>query len=405
MKVISLLRAYFKGIRFSAVILLLMMTFSMMMASLVISQINNIRFEYDIISSATAKAYYAERILSLEDFEDDSFDYLKVGDAWAEKIAALPAVDKVITTKAANALIYNGAANSIVLCDPALFELFPGLKDAGFDFSGDPDGCILGGGYYKSSNGVLEMTATKGKAPDDSAKKLYFNVNGEYSNLKRYMAFTGSGSKVDADCIFAAGSFILMQATDNVISELQKYTTISSDVNCFFTLRADATEAEISETMDAIGRVGMIASIDEIVANTEKAMNDDLRTKLPLPLFLLFASTVAYFSMTVLFVYRKRRDMAIIYLTGGSRRQCALLSVAACALVSLIPAAINIFFITNVEWLMRTFSFNLSGYYINGTSYLIIIGYAALTVAISALEITISMSRHTPLSYLRGTYQ
>ncbi len=249
------------------------------------------------------------------------------------------------------------------------------------------------------------MTTTKEKEPDGSDKRLCFNVNKEYSNLKKYMAFTGSGSKVDSECIFGVGSFILMQATDNVISELRKYTTITADVNCFFTLRPDATEAEIAETMDAVGRVGMVASLDEIVANTEENMNDGLRTKLPLPLFLLFASTVAYFSTTVLFVYRKRRDMAIFHLTGGSRRRCVLLSITACALVSLIPASVNILFITNVEWLTQIFHLNLSGYYINGTSFLIIIVYAALTVAISAIEITISMSRHTPLSFLRGTQQ
>ena len=70
----------------------------------------------------------------------------------------------------------------------------------------------------------------------------------------------------------------------------------------------DATETQKEEIKNMRDQNAEITSTDVILENSKKYVEESLRIKLPLPMFMLIVSSLSYISIAILRIYKKKAN-------------------------------------------------------------------------------------------------
>lgn len=395
MKLYRILRTLFYRRRFSCLLIMVMQTFSMMLMLELLAMYSYTAANYRAMQSPAAeRVYIVEKGLTVSDFladiegrESDIF-------AVMEEAEAMEGVEGAYTAYIASPVSYQGERISALLYDPELTELFPNL---GLSISRDEEGVLLGNPIFRDAQDTVTLTLGSRRHTET------YTVAGRVSAPYRYLAFyTYSTKTPTVDDFFAENPFILMAASQERLALLREHTIVSADSGFVLLMQEGATEEQTQAVVSAMGEYGMVYSLTDILSESKTQMLETLKTKLPMPLFLLLAATVAYFSSLALTVKRSERVLAVYYLCGLSRRRGSCCAALAGVAVALVPTALCIgavFLLPVLEWKGLI---DLDSLLFQSWDVVPILLYFGMAVGLSFASAALSLGRHTPVSYLRG---
>lgn len=393
MKYLRTLSAYVRGIRWPMFVLTFMMTVAMLIGVITVGKIRYIRKNYDIVSGTAGDSSWLYYYMTLAmDIRDDRTLAL------IEKLDAEPAVEGVYGVYSVSPVSYQGEKRQIgigvQLVDPKLMTLFPGL---GLEFS-DPDGIVIGARVFRDVPHGKEITLIFPRKDQQVDLKVVGHLSYPYS----YMAFGGGSNKPTVNDLFRRQEVLLMLATPENLERFSSMATVTISDDFLVEFRADATREQMDAVLQFLAGTGNTVSLEEILARSEERMESEMRNTLPLPVMMLVISAFAYFSTMIMAFKQKERDLAIFHLCGAGRHQCVYAVVGAFARVSLVPVVISIVLVAllpEMDWLWM---FTMGEYVIDEWCYLVIGGYFAASLAVSAVAVWVQMMGHTPLTLLRG---
>ncbi len=399
MKFVCLLHSFLKKVRFSGLVLAIMMTFSIFLGVMTLSMMQYLSYDYHLVKDVSPDVYYAQAFRSPGSMTVGQGRPAERGNRLMADLRALAAVEYAYGVRSVSPLSYQEEQISISLWDPGLLDVFPALRRMGFDFSKNENGCIFFGSISSKVQGnTVDFTFTRPTRQTES-----FSVCG-FVGLpsKRISLSVSSTSHTMANDLFKTGDVVVMLATDAVVQKLEGVSTIGPYSNCVYKLREDATEAEIQEVQRVVDQYGLAVSMETVTQNTLDHLRERQKEALPLPIFLLMITIVAYLSMVILLVKKKEKELSVIYLCGASKRKCVWLIILSMMTFSVGPMLLNAALVVVGVGLQRRGIISLQGYYVTYASLVLVILYFVMTVLISFLTVTISMRKQTPVSYMKG---
>lgn len=417
MKFVSIIRYYLKGIRLSASVLSLMLLWAMLSGVILYGSVQHV---YSDITSLQSDQTENTSILmyfsNLEQIQTGSFEkYTKSVEAALE---ADERVEQVFCVRVVNPVSYNEVSTSIILYEPEMLDAFPQLKKNGIDFSDSPNGCILGSKQFNKlkTGDMIELEIRN--------QKVQFPVAGRLDSPYRRLSLSVSSTIPRAEYLFSEGDVIIMQDTQQVMEQLAELdASVAYNQNLIVRFKEGLIPQEKDAVLSELANKYLAYSFEEMFENSNLFAENTLKQKVPQPLFLAITAMAAYFSIMILSLKKKEKDMAVLCLCGMSRKKYGTVVFAVCQLFVFLPILICIGFLLiwpEVQWNFSVLFFSTYtasaklgslllrlGYYldsitVNISCLPVVIVYYAVTVLIS-LGITIgSMARHTPLTYLRG---
>lgn len=104
-------------------------------------------------------------------------------------------------------------------------------------------------------------------------------------------------------------------------------------------LRDSVSAARRTEIRAALEEYAEVTMMEALLESTRAYVGASLRKLLPMPLFLLAVTSLAYISVAVLGLYRRRADFTIYAMEGCTKRRMLLLAAAQAALPLLFTDA------------------------------------------------------------------
>ncbi len=398
MKKIKLLGSYSRNVRFSIVVLVLMMLVVLYMVIDVVGQICYIRASYDLVSGSAR-----------------SPDQLYVFQSWGSSNRSGKETAMDIALKAAKSdpavstycvyytawVSYHGQTTNLVLYDREMIDLFPILQQNGVIFT-EPMGCVVGGEGFENTEPGDKITLEFRRG---EVKNIEFPVNGKltYPNLYFSLSETTTDGKT-ADSMISPGSqIIIMEANADVLVLLDEVAMVRNTTNFIFAFEAGTPDSHKEEFINKIRDVGLIVPFTEVLKNTEIAIQEKYVETLPIPLFLLLVSTTAFFSTMILIFKKKEQELAINFLCGASRKECITTVIVLFSIIALIPTLVGIGYVLYYPYIERPGYIPIPELIIDWRCILVVLAYYVLTQAFAAFAVWLQMRSHTPLGLLRGT--
>lgn len=406
MKIATLILKFFKGNRIASIVTLLLMAVSLCLTVYVGAKINYISYDANILDDTDNS-----RIFSLMSFptkdENGSYVFLKSEDVEAEfendpavlDVYTLPRIDFTIKDFPAN---FTTSIN-VMLVSEELMNNLPDLVGSGIDISKieNPEtDCILISPILNCYD--VGDTVKLYETEKISSLKVVGKASSPYKffSLQRTTNVSYSFSHIFIPRLEVPNIALMLETEEN---RAYFESELTYQPNCIIEFRPDATDDEVAEVLERLERKGaMLKSFDEILETTRAEIKTELRTTLPFPLFLLAVSFVAYVSMLILMFKKKEREFAVYSITGASRKRIAATYMTASSLLMLPSVILSAILCILFQSASRGRNPIVLPLYVNGTIYLIILGYALLNLAISALITCSGMKKYSPLEFLRG---
>lgn len=115
-----------------------------------------------------------------------------------------------------------------------------------------------------------------------------------------------------------------------------------SPVSSGILLFTEDTSAERREEIrKELSVYAQVTPVDTILQSTRAHVSESMRRLLPAPLFLLAVTSLAYISVAMLGIYRRRADFTIYAMEGCTKRRMLLLAAAQSALPLLFTDALS----------------------------------------------------------------
>lgn len=388
MKIAKVIRGLMRGQLRSTFVLSLMMTMTLFTVVMVFGSL-----QYIIRNYATIKRAELQNAFYVQNYDTVGIADLSKTERIIASIKGDPDVKSVHAVRTVNPLNYKDDMISIVLLDEKMLDCM-GLHIE------DESGCILASRIF---NGHRRGGKISFSFPWSDDGEETFTVSGHLSYPYTFIYFPNAHTNANANDLFTSSDVVLMKESDALISRLSERARITTGVNFIVEFNDGVDAAGCTAILSAYAPDHSIVSMEDIYRASEEKIVSDMRHMLPMPLFLLCVSTVAYLSTSILFFKKKESHLAISYLCGCSKRRCAAVMFAAITSVSAIPVLINIVFVCIVPYLDWMGYIDMYGFVINGNAILLILGYYLFTAIIAVGVTAGGMRKHTPVTLLRGT--
>lgn len=400
MRFIHILCHYMKGIRLLAFVLFLLMLWGIICGVSAFGKVQNIRNDLDIIASADAENAY---LLSYFFHTEQQSEKNRI-ETTVNTLKANPAVDQVLSIRVANPVSYAGTRISIVLYEPALLNFFPALKNYGIDFEHCQNGCILGSQIFGSLDEGDEICLSF------SNKEISFPVAGRIQNPYRRLTLSVSSSAPLCEDLFREGDTIIMQSTPAVLATLEPLVKrIELDSNLIVVFKDNTTPEEQKAVLSADASAYQHAHFLDIISRTKQQVSQTLKKELPQPIALAVMAFASYFSILILVFRKKSKQLSVLYLCGCSQYKCGLIAFAASQVVLLFPVLGGALFVLiwpQIDWSLlgpkwfglRTFVETIT---INTSCLWVVAWYYLITTLCAVAVTSVTISKHTPATYLR----
>lgn len=402
MKVIKRLIAFQHGLRIMLILIVVILTIVMFLGITSIATINDSLLEYRIVRDNTlSNAYYYAMTITEGDLHKGNID-----EAFKENyfnIKQNAAVESAYTTPVANSITYNNGFYSILLYDPELIKAFPRLTKLGITFSGGSHECVLGSRVFNQLSVGDDFPAHF--VYGNNAADITLKVSGHVVSPYKHLEFGGSGTYLQASNLFQNNDIIIMQADEAMLNELSEISSIMYYPDVLFTLKEGASETDVASLLKYLSLTGTVDSLDEIVARTRKNISNSFKIVFIRPAVLLVASMFAYFSLIVLMVRKKSKEMAVSYMIGARKKNFIIDMGAVCIIASIIPSIINALIIltaNELDWLGKIPFYHFDGTFVTPDLLWVVAAYFILTMVVAVLAVLFSMGRKSPLAFLRG---
>ena len=383
--------------------LFITLVFSFVLFTVVVSsaRLADEYMEYSIIKNNTLEdAYFLARMIAPEDLRRGGFD--KVREETFADLMSESIIDKAYTTIVASYFEIEGSVNTLMIYDQGLLDAFPYLKKTGVVFSDDPFSCVLSD---KAFNGVKTGEKIEAEILNSNGKVVTFTVSGHLVSPYKHLSFGGSGTYLNAGDLFINQETLMVRNSKELIDSLGDNVSYSYYPDILFTFKDDASKAEIEAVLSRLNMIGVAEPLSAIIERTGVQLESNAKNALARPVVFMFASTTAYFSLIVLMIKKKARQISVMYLCGASLRDIVSVIVGVCVVVAAVPAIVNTIFISvapELDWRGALAGYSLDELYITPDLIWIVVLYLAVTLAVAGVSVVLSVGNKPPLKYLRS---
>jgi len=151
-----------------------------------------------------------------------------------------------------------------------------------------------------------------------------------------------AASKLTADELFESNANFVFLNINRFNSDVYENFNINRNVNFIVDIKENATTAEKDEILNYLSRYGIYATYDEIIQNTNDAVDEEIRENFPLPVFLLLISTVSMICVSAVAIQRSMHEHSIYYLIGCSKKRSITTIILSLLLLFCIPCIMNL---------------------------------------------------------------
>lgn len=240
---------------------------------------------------------------------------------------------------------------------------------------------------------VGDRIVLNGFQDDDSMSTIEARVIGK-KHTPAYLPTCNYGSlEVAARNLFEFGHNSMLMTEESMEKLLQSgqiRPRVSRSANFFVRLKEDATEEEKAEAVFYMMNNGVCFSREELLDYSRTDINETIKLELPKPLLLLLVSSFTMFSISILTVTKKMKELRYYYLCGCSKGRSLLLMLAAIGIPAVLAGALNVGFVLLYPALMGSgvlYDISLNFYYMimSGENIIAIAFYCVCAVLLSVL--------------------
>lgn len=213
--------------------------------------------------------------------------------------------------------------------------------------------------------------------------------------------FLTAGNRLSSEDFISSGRFLIVEETEEILFRLKNVTSIYPGLNIFITFREDAPQTEVEAMLQDLQNDFEVETFSDILQNTEEIIEERLSKALPIPLFLLTVSSALFLSISVLLFHKKRKEYAIYYLCGCSRRKKFLLSLCALGIPALLSALFNLLFLIFYPELSQSRTLRFDGILFDNTSILIVLLYLFCMIFLCALLPLVQLRNKSEIDIFR----
>lgn len=227
--------------------------------------------------------------------------------------------------------------------------------------------------------------------------------------------FTTSGSYMRADNILTNFKYLnhnkpneiyFIAYNDEKFNKIiiePSYTVPRCYPNMLIDFDDDISKDEKQKCIDILREYGMVLTDDDIKKSTEDYVSIQMKKKLPMPFFIFIISTVAFFSLSVLFVYKKLNETTIYQMVGAKKGRVLFDISFSLFLITLPSIIISFIALANIDSFLLFLgpAFSMYNMLVDSYSYLLIVIYLTVMLAISIILPLVISGRKTVLEMYR----
>ncbi len=397
-KEIVKIRSLFKGYMIRTLLMTAVLVISIWTGVKSFAEINDMLINYNVISQSTlGNAYIYSYYYTLETFKLE--DQNRVMGQVIDDLRNDPSVETVLSVRTTNDIGFEEDGKisyfTILVYDEGMDMAFPVLRKLGIDFSKNPDGAILASRVFNTLHRGDDMSFTI----YPTRQKVSVKIAGHMRYPYKYISFGGGGTEMSLDDLFSKGDLVIMQSTESTLKLVDR---INYYPDILISFSSDASEKEVASVIETLKRTGNVDSIDEMTERYLQELAVIVKQGSLRPMFFMLASLIAFLSLMIMMIRSKERELAIAYLCGATKGQCAFEIFKVGTLMALIPSLINIIMILIVPELTWRGMIVQDESVITSDLIWAVVVYFVIILAVSTIVVIVSIRKKSPVKYLRG---
>lgn len=326
-------------------------------------------------------------------------------DAFLDELQAAGEIEKQIAPISTGVLI-NGVQYRLELYDG---DVYPAMYGAPYRGSWPDGGEVLGGvlcGVRPTDAPVGETVTVVTNRPGGTGR-LEVRITGslEYPPMHFHLGFhTTDAADMTADKLFDDERTLYLPYSDALATLVTDTfndgfaAPVSSGV---LLLRDSVSAARCTEIWAALEEYAEVTTMEALLESTRAYVGASLRRLLPMPLFLLAVTSLAYISVAVLGLYRRRADFTIYAMEGCTKRRMLLLAAAQAALPLLFTDAAVAAVVLTLQKQAESGAFALPGVLFGWQNLVWTAAASLLLLAIVVGIAAFTIGRFSPVEELR----
>lgn len=400
MKLLSLLKSFYKNNVFPFAVATIMLSVSLFLLTYTLGlysfSTNTLNvFKKDL---PVGDYYHGSWIVSRE--TEPEF-YEKVN-----KISEMPGVEKVIFMRSAALMLgkdyYALSLYSDEVIDYSRFSYTQGKECGG----------------YKNGDAEIEFNiaySQRDKYPVGSVIELTSPVSDSTYRLRcvgtiqepcYFFTLSGFGENMTSDDFFSAfyaNKVWLVKETPELLEYLGE--KISVGKNTFFVVYSQDISPAQREAVREHLVGGATLSSEEIIENSTAQIKDTLRAKLLFPVILMAVTSFAFIDIVILTIHKRGYSYSVYMLCGASKGRLYLISGLGIGIPSLIPLVLNAAFIIGYPYLYSAGILKLENILYGRLTTAIMLAYSVLIVLLSLTIQFVSIKRSSAVDFRRRFLQ
>lgn len=400
MNMIRLLFKSLKGAVFSSLTLIVVLGAALLTLNYVISQYMYIRLAGDMLERAGIGG--GLHFINTSPYDEENQAQL---DKLIEELSESGEAEKTVVPLSADVYI-GGIPYRLELYDA---DIYPAMYGAPYEGSwpeeGETDCGVLCGVRPGDAPVGGIVTATSVNPGSDAELKVRITGALGYPPMCfRTGFYSSSPENMTADKFFADDRTLYMPYSDGTarfIAESFNGGNAPPVSSGLIFLSGDVSAGRFEEIRQALEKHAKVTPTDDILSGTRAQVSSNLRRLLPLPLFLLSVTSLAYISVAVLGLYRRRADFTVYSMQGCSGRRMLLLACAPAALTLLLTDAAVIAASLVLKDKAAVGSFTLPGLVFGAQNIILTLAASAALFAAVVIIAARSVGRFSPAEQLR----
>lgn len=397
MKQWKLIRSFYSQMRAPCILLFLLMTISLLVLTIGTGYYRYMTYSRTtMVQSGLEEAIYVS-YLGVEDAPEDLTDEIKT-------IQSYPFVQDILYTCSVNPVNYQNNGITIILLPESVIAKLPFFLQTGNSFSNsgltkeNKLQCVAGAPFLKDIKAGEDIQLNIG----GSEQMVNMNVVGKL-RYPYFHPYFGAAGNITAGEFVSAIQTILVKDTPetrkmlNVSPIIEFYTCASYWIE----FKDTATPAEKADFINIMQKNHRVATYEDILKNTDKAVGEAASGALATPLYLVFITTMSFISIAILLLYKKSNQNAIWYLCGCSKRRSYVYASLAIGLICLAACLIPLLLILLYPVWGEYDLLPLGNIYLDSLNIWIILGYLAVVLGLSFLFPFLLQYKASPMDALR----
>ena len=253
---------------------------------------------------------------------------------------------------------------------------------------------------YDENGNVIGQTTTK-------IQFYIVGTLGEFSYIPGF-SYSGKGVTTDNFLNVPLDGLIFLDTPETRELAIDGNTGKITYYNFFVVLEDGMTSEQKDACLANLKKLGLVASSEEILANTDAAIREQLKNSLPYPLFAIIVSTFCFFSLSILFVQKKLEEASVYALCGCSKKKNFAIAAVGLGLIGTLAClTASIAMAKYYEDYKSLALVNMQDYniYVDYKSYLYLFAYLVLMLAISLAVPFLARRKMSPIELYRRKTQ